>query len=192
MSRKKAAAPNSTRFRKGQSGNPKGRPKGKVRAETTSTASAFDIIIGKTFAIMQNGVQRELSAEEALQLRTYQDAINGNRSARREILKMIARREKWLAARARTRAAPIEFRTEAVDPDNADEAMLILGIAAVDQVRQSHSRQERRHLLLEPWAVQAALSRRRGGSKLTDKEIAEIKRCTRNANTLVWPRGSHE
>lgn len=50
----------STRFRKGQSGNPKGRPR-KVRPEQAS-ASAFDIVLDKTLTVMQNGVERELTA----------------------------------------------------------------------------------------------------------------------------------
>src|SRR5690606_13394901 len=86
----------STRFRKGQSGNPKGRPR-KVRSEQTS-ASAFDIVLDKTLMVTQNGVERELTVDEALLLRTYQDALAGNRPARRRILQMILRREEWLAS----------------------------------------------------------------------------------------------
>jgi hypothetical protein len=37
--------------------------------------------------------------EEALQLRTYQNALAGNRAAQREVLKMIAKREKAMAER---------------------------------------------------------------------------------------------
>ena len=68
--------PEHTRFRKGQSGNPKGRPRKQVPA-----TSAFDVIFEKTLSVTQNGVERELTVEEALQLRTYQDALAGNRSA---------------------------------------------------------------------------------------------------------------
>src|SRR6516165_8954733 len=45
-------------------------------------------------------------------------------------------------------------------------------------------------LLLEPWAVQAALRRRRGGQRLTEEELEEVRRCTRNPETLRWPRGT--
>ena len=77
------------------------------------------------------------------------------------------------------------------DPTNADEALLILGIAARNPDRQQFE-SKREWLLLEPWAVQAALSRRRGGSKLTEEEIEDIRRCTRDAATLRWPRGTAE
>ena len=87
--------PASTRFRKGQSGNPKGRP----RAGKAKTSSAFDIVIDRTLTVTRGGVPREVTVEEALQHQTYRDAIAGNRPARREILKMIAKREQALAAR---------------------------------------------------------------------------------------------
>lgn len=47
-------------------------------------------------------------------------------------------------------------------------------------------------LLLELWAAQAALRRRRGGNRLTDTERDEIRRCTRDPDRLRWPRGTGE
>lgn len=180
-------APRAGRFAKGRSGNPKGRP----RASREATGSAFDIVIDKTLTVTQDGRAREVTVEEALQHRTYQDAVAGNRSARREVLKMIEKRERFLAARMSPKRLQVDMRTEPKDPDNADAAMLILGIAGHDPCRQlpDHSGN---YLLLELWAVQAALRRRSGGQRLTDTEIAEIKRCTRNAETLRWPRGTGE
>ena len=94
--------PVESRFRKGQSGNPKGRPK-KAKPQA---ASAFDIVIDRTLTVTQGGMPREVTVEEALQHRTYQDAIAGSRSARREVLKMIAKREQYLARPRRPRAMP--------------------------------------------------------------------------------------
>ena len=51
---------------------------------------------------------------------------------------------------------------------------------------------DRAQLLLEPWAVQAALHRRRGGNRLTDRERDEIRRCIRDPDSLRWPRGTEE
>ncbi len=177
--------PAGGRFRKGQSGNPKGRPR---KVETAKPGSAFDIIIDKMLTVTQGGVPREVTVEEALQHQTYKDAIAGNRAARREVLKMIAKREAYLAARESKPGPKVEIRKE-TDPTNADDAMLILGIACHNPERQDLDREEHQ-LLLEPWAVQAALDRRRGGRKLTAKEIADIKRCTEDAGRLRWPRGS--
>jgi hypothetical protein len=49
-----------------------------------------------------------------------------------------------------------------------DAALLLLGITAPDPARAELG--ENRALLLEPWAVQAALRRKRDGQRLTDKE----------------------
>ena len=178
--------PVESRFRKGQSGNPKGRPK-KVKPRATS---AFDIVIDRTLSVTQDGVSREVTVDEALQHRTYQEAIAGSRSARREILKMIAKRELHLAAQQGELKPQYEFRNEH-DPANADAAMLILGIADHDPARKG-AEDEGLQLLLEPWVVQAALSRRRGGARLSDKEVADIKRCTRDPGSLRWPRKTIE
>ena len=103
---------------------------------------------------------------------------------------MIETREAWLAKhRPEKQASQVEVVTEPTDPDNADAAMLLLGIACRDARWQSR-RGEREDLLLEPWAVQAALSRRRGGNKLEQKQIDDVHRCTRAPDTLRWPRGT--
>ena len=105
--------PVESRFRKGQSGNPKGRPKkAKPRA-----ASAFDIVIDRTLTVTQGGMPRAVTVEEALQHRTYQEAIAGSRPARREVLKMIAKREQYLAARHGTTARPpVDTRSNRARP----------------------------------------------------------------------------
>jgi len=176
----------SGQFRKGRSGNPKGRPRKSAVAEGSS--SAFDVIIDKTLMILRNGKPREITVEEALQHKTYQQAISGGRAAQREILKMILKREKALAKRAPSKWPKIESRIEQ-DPDDANDALVILGIARrwTYGPDDNHDR-----LKLEPWAVQSALRRRRGGKKLTEKEIAEIKRTTWEPDTLSWPRGTDE
>ena len=179
--------PTSSQFRKGQSGNPKGRP----RSRKAPATSAFDIVIDKTLTVTQGGLPREVTLEEALQHRTYQDAVAGKSSAVREILKMIAKREKYFAAQQSRRPPRIERRIEPHDPENAEAAMLILDIADHDPAGQA-SADVGVPLLLEPWAVQAALSRRRGGQGLTDRVVSEIRRCTRTPDMLRWPRGTGE
>lgn len=139
---------------------------------------------------VRNGVPRELTVEKALQHQTYRDAIAGNRPARREILKMIAKREKAIAAREGRRTPKVDVLQEASDPENADQALLILGIACRDPDRQGPGL-DGEQMLLEPWAVQLALSRRRGGSKLTE-EVADIRRSTRQSGTIRWPRGNRD
>lgn len=182
----RSRSPRTGRFQKGHSGNPKGRPR-KQRVLPDAPRSAFEIVLEKRVTVTQAGIDQELSVEEALQLRTYQDAWAGKRAARREVLKMIAKREQAMADRGlRTqRTMPSVTSKKSPDPRNADAAMCLLGIAAPNKSREEHDPDA---ILLEPWAVQAALGRRRGGKALTMKDIGDIERCTRAPETLRWPR----
>ena len=172
--------PAASRFRKGESGNRKGRPRARF-----SVSSAFDIVMDRTLTVMQNGKPRKVTVEEALQHRIYQNAIAGNRAAQREVLK-IARREKWLASKKPKQHQDLESLIELTDPRNADGALLLLGIAERD-TRWNDPPNRYEHLLLQPWAVQAALSRP-GRRRLSAQDIFEIKRCTREPDTLRWPK----
>ena len=180
--------PKSTRFRKGVSGNPAGRPRKERRA---NPASAFAVVIDKKLPVTQDGKSREVTIEEALWHKTYQNAIAGDRSAGRAVLKMIKKREAYLNARKpKNLVPPVDCKIE-YPQDDADEAMQTLGIANRHPACEDLG-EYRERLLLEPWAVQAALERRRGGSKLTEREIEEIQLCTRDAATLCWPGGTAE
>lgn len=172
----------STRFRKGQSGNPKGRPK-KAKARGPS---AFDIVIDRTLTIRQNGRPREVTVDEALQHKTYVDAFDGNRSARRAVLKMIAAREKALAARASAAPTRFEWVDKKDTPRNCDEALLILGIACRDPGKPGQRATDHEPLLLEPWAVAAAL-KRRAARRLGKSQIDDARSRTKDADGLNWP-----
>ena len=164
------------RFKKGQSGNPRGRPKARRPHN-----SAFDIIIEKSLTVTQNGVERELSVDEALEWQTYQAALGGSRMAIRKVLKMIEKREAALARKTPVRARKI--RSEAhYTSNNANEAMRILDIARPD------SGMEGRRWFLEAWATQAALSRP-GRRKFERKDVDNIKFFTNGSESLRWPRG---
>jgi len=176
---------NRGQFRKGQSGNPKGRP-----ARSVSRASSpFDVIVEKTLTVTRNGVEREITIEEALQHRTYQDALAGKRMARREVLRWIEKREAWLAKRRPVVGPAIRWQEPEQDPSNADEAMLILGIASHNPARADLN-QDRAQLLLEPWAVELALRRRRTASPLAEHELDEVRRCTRDIASVRLPKGA--
>lgn len=186
-----------TRFRKGQSGNPRGRPR--KRKSPSDQRSPLQVIIDKPLQVDGPNGPRELSVEEALQQKALEDALAGKRRARRKVFNMLIEREK-ARAKARQkhqrRRKPISnqdlFLSEK-DPRNADEVMRLLGIV-IDDPRWAEIEAtcggplEDERLLLDTWATQAALRRRRGGAPLSNDDIDTITRCTYQPETLVWPR----
>lgn len=148
-------------------------------------------MVEKTLSVTRHGVAREITAEEALQQKIYQDAVAGKGMAQRQVLKWILKREAWLEKHAPKASLPTITGRVSPDPDNADAALLLLGIAVDDPSRAEFGK-NRAQLLLEPGAVQEALRRRRGGQRLTDSERREIRRCTRHPDGLRWPRGTVE
>lgn len=145
----------------------------------------------KTLSVAHQGGTREITMEEALQQRTYRDALAGKRMAQREVLKWIMKREAWLAKHQPKASRPIKIRHISPDPDNVDAALVLLGITAPDPKREDIGTERAQHLL-EPWAVQMALRRRRGGNRLTDDQLDQIRGCTRDPDSLRWPRGTEE
>jgi Family of unknown function (DUF5681) len=179
--------PNPGWFSKGSSPNPGGRP----TASPAPQSSAFEVLLEKTLTVTDRTGTREISIEETLQQQTYQRALKGERMAVREVLKWIMKHDAWLAKTGPKASPPAITRHISPDPDNADVALLLLGIAAPNPARAEFGI-DRAQLLLEPWAVQEALRRRRGGQRLTDEERDWIRRCTRDPNSLRWPRGTKE
>ena len=174
------------RFARGHTGNPKGRPRGSARQPTPS---AFDIVVAQKLTVTRNGQREEVGVEEALQHKTYQDAIAGNRMARRAVLKMVLAREKVLAKFASKMPMRAPIRRIVGSPDNANEALRLLEIVS-DDPKDYEPNDEYDRIKLNTWAIQAALARRRGGKALTDKDIAKIRRCSLEPDQIRWPRRS--
>src|SRR5258707_2003495 len=167
--------PNPGWFSKGSSPNPGGRPAASPAPQT----SAFEVLLEKTLTVTDRTGTREISIEETLQQQTYQRALKGERMAVREVLKWIMKRDTWLAKNAPKASRPAITSRISPDPDNADAALLLLGIAAPNPALAEFDN-DRSQLLLEPWAAQAALHRRRGGQPLTHQELDWIRRSTRD------------
>lgn len=166
-----------SRFVKGQSGNPKGRPR-----QRRPHVSAFAIILDKRLTATQNGVERELTVDEGLQLQTYQAALKGSKMAVRAVLKMIEKREAALAKLAPTALKRITVERE-YGADNADEAMRLLGIASLTEPGVSDGE---RRLKLETWVTQMAVDRQRSLA-LTTGDATLLRNCTHAPEQLRLP-----
>jgi len=169
--------PAEHRFVAGQSGNPTGRPKA---PRNRADRSAFDVILEKRLTIVIDGQRREVPVEEALVHAQLQKAFAGDARAEGEVMKMIMRRDE---AVGRSEAAHPLMRLRAIfDPENANEALAILGIA---QVNEEHGC---RRLNLRAWAVQAALDRK-GRLDLPLHDQSYIVRKTVDSGQVRWPPG---
>ncbi|MEP2980424.1 MAG: DUF5681 domain-containing protein [Lentilitoribacter sp.] len=68
--------PKSTQFKKGQSGNKKGRPKG-----SRNTDTIVNDLLNKKMQIRENGKQRNISTREAMIVAQLQKALKGDLKA---------------------------------------------------------------------------------------------------------------
>ena len=168
-----------TRFKPGQSGNPKGRP----RKPRRPNISAFEIVLDKRLTATVGGKERELTVEEVLQQQTLKDALAGKRMAIRKVLKMIEKRDKALEKKNLQPPSPVQM-LKYYSCDNANEAMRILGIAEPDPNHLNRWK-------VNTWATQAALSRP-GRKKFSKRDAESIKFFTDDPDKLHWPRGRLE
>lgn len=114
--------PAETRFRKGQSGNPRGRPK-KTKPQTLRLADApmlngMDDEFYRPVRIRENGEVTELPAARALMRSIMQKAMTGNRLERKWAFEMISKYED------EAQSAQIEKYFELAEAKRNGEAVL--------------------------------------------------------------------
>jgi hypothetical protein len=79
--------PKDTRFKKGQSGNPAGRPKGKVK--TTGPSEVFADVMAGLIPVNDNGKARSISLMRAFFLSEIKKALKGDNAAAKRVLFMV-------------------------------------------------------------------------------------------------------
>ncbi len=76
--------PKATQFKKGQSGNPKGRPKG-----SKSAASIFEKTLYREISIRENGKSRKATQLEAFMMLLTKAALGGDPGAANRLIRLL-------------------------------------------------------------------------------------------------------
>ena len=163
--------PRTTRFSKGQSGYPAGRPRGRHRE------APYEAVLGQMVKIREDGVERHVKADEAFVLQHTKRALEGDGAATRTTLAVIEYAKERLSKdhgfiRTITRVI--------VDPGSVTYALMPLRMAKkLDPYRETA------RMALEPWLVEAALARL--DRRLSPADQRTIMRATRTPHRVRWP-----
>jgi Family of unknown function (DUF5681) len=162
--------PVAARFRKGQSGNPKGRPRGR------RTELPYEAVLGQEVIIREGGRERRVTAAEAFILQLTKLGLDGDSAAARAAI----------AAIQDLRGTDpsdelLVFNISIVDPGSVGPAVERLRIATkLDRYRETA------RILLEPWIVEAALACF-GEKQLSAEEQEIVLKATRTPTKVRWP-----
>lgn len=163
--------PQATRFRSGQSGNPRGRPRNRHRQ------IPHDVLLGQMVTIREAGRERRVTAAEAFLLQLTQKGLAGDSAAARASLEAIE------VARGK--------RIDGQEHRKVIISLIAMGIETILQplgiaVKKFPTDRYRARWELQPWIVEAALASLEE-RRLTMEEQREVWRNTRTPNKVNWP-----
>ncbi|WP_114227772.1 MULTISPECIES: DUF5681 domain-containing protein [Sphingomonas] len=165
--------PTASRFKPGQSGNPRGRPRGR------SKDIPYDGLLGQMVTIREDGRQRRVTAAEAFLLHLTKKGLAGDSAAARASLEAIE-----IARAKRQVRNPIQIRIvwKGFSPGSVGSSIEPLGIATL----LNRYSEEKARFELKPWIVQVALNRL-GKRRLTVEEQRTVIEATRTPQQVQWP-----
>ena len=164
--------PKATRFQKGRSGNPKGRPRNRRRD------IPYDTLLGQMVTVREDGRERRVTAAEAFILQLTKKGLEGDNASARA----------GLAAIENARAAR---RGHGGDLETIRVILCSFGSCSVAQdyglgVKIHAASKEKVRFMLKPWIVQAALARM-GDRQLTVDEQRIVLASVQRPQKVSWP-----
>ena len=164
--------PQSTRFTKGQSGNPRGRPRNRRRQ------IPYDSVLGQLVTIREDGRERRITAAEAFLFQLTRKGLQGDSGSARASLQAIET--------ARGKVEPVGPTIDVI-------RICVMGFG-VNSVLDTLGMGIKCHPLnkqkvrweLNPWIIEAALGRLES-RQLTEDEQREVFKVTRTPDKVKWP-----
>lgn len=164
--------PKAGQFKKGQSGNPKGRPKNRHRE------IPYDVVLGQMVTIHEDGKKRRVTAAEAFLLQLAQKGLAGDSAASHAALETIEK--------ARSKQIEETYKIDEITmvpiSSGADVILGKLGIA----IKKYPADPRRVRWELNPWIVEAALARL-GDERLSEEDQRAVWDATRTPHKVRWP-----
>lgn len=165
--------PKASKFRKGQSGNPRGRPRNSHRE------IPYDAVLGQMVTIREDGRERRVTAAEAFLLQLTQKGLAGDSIAARASLEAV---EAARAARGDSNVTGITKIVIRSVGNGADSILELLGMTKL----KFPTDEARARFELNPWIVEAAFARL-GNERLSQEEQHEVWNATRTPHKVNWP-----
>lgn len=164
--------PTATQFKKGQSGNPRGRPRARRRD------IPYDFLLGQMVTIREDGRERRVTAAEAFLLQLTKKGLQGDSASARASLAAI---EAARATHSPEQQIAVRIVWKYVSPGSVGCSLDALGMAVKLNKYTDNARFE-----LKPWIVEAALARL-GSRQLSVEEQRTIVETTRTPEKVRWP-----
>lgn len=166
--------PKGSRFKKGVSGNPAGRPKGSKNKQLP-----YEDVLGREVTIRQDSEERVVTTAEALLLKLAEIALKKGGGVAHQLADLLQVRRK--SEETAEHDWPTDFIAQFISSGSVNSALVDLRMGWLRDPFRSSAK-----IFLEPWIVEQALDRL-GDRRLTVQEQMEVLKATRTPTKVKWP-----